>query len=85
MSPPDDDPASGVDDPMSRRPSIGPTITAAATVGSRILGAPVAAIGEGAMSERVFERANHHHGLSAHWCFVRRVLVHLSRDSLVHQ
>ena len=41
--------------------------------------------GDLGMSERVFERANQHYGLLAHWCHVRSHELKASRDSMVHQ
>jgi len=37
------------------------------------------------VSERVFERANQHDGLFAHWCPLAQCSVHLSLDVSEHQ
>ena len=39
----------------------------------------------GHVSERVFERANHHYGAFAHWCPVNAQAFDASHDSVVHQ
>ena len=37
------------------------------------------------MSERVFERANQHYGLHAHWCPMRLITSNSSHEWMVHQ